>query len=334
MTTAVTAPAPAAAASSSATATASAPSVTKAVEHKPSKFAGTRLYYGHGISALTLDKAAQPYYNPTWYQHLDLWGEYHVNELITFRTLFGLGQEFTLSDDTTYINEVTASDWSIEGGAEGVKLPFGGVKLSTTLRVVLPTSKGSQAATRLFTLGPSLTLAKKFDVAGGLMVAYAGRFNWRFHRATTGETVSPSIVSCGVQKTDACQDFFNTGVRNAWGDAFHGPRVVWTPNEKVYAVLFFYFSDSFLYAPSAVTGPAAASTQLDTSTDPGFRASNRFGGFLGWDFTKGYGLSLGFDTSSGQLGTDGRYRNPFFNQFTQLSLDLTVDVDEALSRIL
>jgi hypothetical protein len=157
----------------------------------------------------------------------------------------------------------------------------------------------------------------------------------RFNRSTTGEPNLNPLVACRAQISDVCDSLVQTGVRNAWSDVFHGARVVWTPNEKVYAVAFFYLTDQFLYRPTPVTGDAAGSTALAAQGEgTSWRAQNRFGGFVGWDFTKGYGLSIGYDTTAPQLDPGSNYYNPFFNQFTQLSLDLSIDIDEALGRIL
>ncbi len=314
-----------------ATATATATKEVKA----PHPWAGTRLYYGFGSTPYTFYKGSQPHWNPTVFHHLDLWGEWHFNKLLMARVLGGVSQEFTQSDDTSRLYETVLSDFSVDSGVEGYALPWVGLKGSLTGRVVLPFSKTSLAATRLFTLGVGAGLTKKFEIGGGLIVGYAARFSWRFHRATTGEPQQNPNMGCRAQTSEVCDNLMQTGARNAWGDLFQGPRVVWTPNEKIYVVAFYYVSNQFLYRATPVTGELAASTGLQQQgQDSGYRSQNRIGGFVGWDFIKGLGVSLGYDTASPQLGLNGQYQFPLFNQYSQLSLDLTVDIDEALSHVL
>lgn len=300
----------------------------KTAEKKPAPWRGSVIYYGHGITALTLDKAAEPLYNPTYSHHLDLWGEWHFSDHVFSRMLFSLGQEFTQSDDTTRDREIVASDLSLETGINDIALPVGGIKLASTARLTLPTSKASLAQTRLFTLGPTLALSRKFALMQGLLLVYYGRFDFRFHRYTTAETDAPELVACGLSKVDICQDYFNTGTRNAWGALVHGPRVIFSPTERLTFIGYYQFVDQFLYAPAKAEPSQLPETVTASSVgDPGARYANSFGLIASYELTKVLGLSLGTSTYSAQLAPDGTYRQPFFNRNTTLSLDVVIDID-------
>lgn len=303
---------------------AAASSVAKAKKEVP--WRGSLLYYGHGISALTLNKSAEPWYNPNYSHHLDFWLEWHWTDKLFTRATYSLGQEFTQGDDTNSLYEIVGSDLNFDTGLGGLELPAG-FKAGAMVRLSLPTSKASQAQTRLFGLGPVGILSRKFNVAGGINVIYLASFNWRFHRSTTAENNSPELVACGLSKVDACQDYFNTGMLNAWGALGHGPRVLWTPTEKLMFIGYFSMSDSFLYRLSPAQAQFAGSTQLTNENTAGVRYSNAFGLIANYEVTKQVGLSLSVATAGGQLAPDSTYRNPFFNRYSTFSLDAVIDIE-------
>ena len=124
---------------------------------------GTSVNYSHNLGVMTLAPGAEPFYNPTWSQRLGLMPEWHFGDLITLRGRFFLSQEFTESDSTRYRNEVELSDVWLDTVWSGVTEKNSRIRLGADLRVTLPTSKVSQAQTRILTLGPGVNVSQMRD---------------------------------------------------------------------------------------------------------------------------------------------------------------------------
>jgi hypothetical protein len=295
---------------------------------------GSLVYYGHSVSALTLNRAAEPWYNPSYDHRLDLWGEWHFNKTWFTRLFFSLGQELTVSDDYNNAHEVVASDLLLEAGATELPLPLG-LKATTTARLTLPASKTSAAQTRLFALGPSAGLSRKFEVAAGLTLTYGARFDFRFNRFTTAQNHGPRLEICSNVNTEACLNNADTGTRNAWGVLAHGPRLFFNPTEKLTLVSYFQFFNQFLYRLAPGETPLPREVNLAAEADPGVRFGNTFGLIASYAITKPLSVSVGVITGGPggvpQLGTDSRLRNPFFNRYTTFSLDAVIDVEAVIA---
>lgn len=292
---------------------------------------GTSVNYSHNLGVMTLAPAADPFYNPTWSHRLGLFPEWHFGDAVALRGRFFLSQEFTDSDSTRYRNEVELSDVWLDTAWSGFTEKHSRIHLGADLRVTLPTSKASQAQTRLFTLGPSLNLSRRFDVLSGLTLIYSGRFTWRFNRLATRQNQGATIAACGDVRALECIDFVNTGVRNPQFDVLHGPIVSFAPHPKVDVSASFLMQRAWLPALAAAPASVAGSTQLDVGTDVATRDLMIFSLSVSYQAFRAVGFSLGAWTFSNQLGEDGRYQFPLFNRNTTLYLDATFDLEGAVA---
>jgi hypothetical protein len=291
---------------------------------------GTSVNYSHNLGVMTLAPAAEPFYNPTWSQRLGLFPEWHFGDLITLRGRFFLSQEFTESDSTRYRNEVELSDVWLDTVWSGFTEKNSRIHLGADLRVTLPTSKVSQAQTRILTLGPSLNVSRRFDVLSGLTLIYTGRFTWRANRFATRQNEGPK--SCGDTRALECADFIlNSGVRNVQFDLLHGPVVSFAPHPKVDVSASFLMQRGWLPALAAAPAELAGSTELAAGTGVATRDLMIFSLSVSYQAFKAVGFSLGAWTFSNQLGEDGRYQFPLFNRNTTLYLDATFDLEGAVS---
>ncbi len=298
-----------------------------APDSTPAPWRGSAVSYGHWMTATTLVKSAEPYWNPTYVHHLDLAPEWHVGEHLVFRGAFSISQELTLSDNTSYVREFELSDLSLSGGVTGFKEPTTGIGISGDLKVTLPTSKVSLAQTRVMAVGPGVTLSRKFDVLSGLTISYSGRFTYRFNRFTTGELESPRIASCGDPRGEACATLIGGTSRNVNFDLFHGPRVTFSPHPIVSIYTAFNLSHQWLYPFSNVAGISVP------TTDTTVRNFNRFELGVSVQVLKPLALSLTGDTFGAQTGTNGLYQQPFFNRFTTISLDAAIDIEALVASL-
>lgn len=294
---------------------------------------GASVSYSHNLGVMTLAPAADPFYNPTWSHRLGLFPEWHFGNVVTLRGRFFLSQEFTDSDWTRYRNEVELSDVWLDTVWSGFTEKHSRVHLGADLRVTLPTSKTSQAQSRLFTLGPSLNVSRRFDVLSGLTLIYSARFTWRANQFATRQNQGPTISACGDTRALECLDFINTGVRNPTFDVLHGPVVAFSPHRKVDVTASFLMQRAWLPALAAAPAALMGSTQLDVGTDVATRDLMIFSLSVSYQAFKAVGFSAGAWTFSNQLGENGRYQFPLFNRNTTLFLDATFDLEGAVSSI-
>lgn len=292
---------------------------------------GTSVNYSHNLGVMTLAPAAEPFYNPTWSHRLGLFPEWHFGTQFTLRGRFFLSQEFTESDWTRYRNEVELSDVWLDGVWSGFTEKHSRIHLGADLRVTVPTSKPSQAQSRILTLGPSLNVSRRFDVLSGLTLIYTARFTYRFNRFATRQNQGSTSSACGDSRALECIDIINTGVRNPQFDVLHGPVVSFAPHSKVDVSASFLMQRAWLPALAAAPVELAGSTQLGVGTDVATRDLMIFSLSVSYQAFKAVGFSLGAWTFSNQLGEDGRYQFPLFNRNTTLYLDATFDLEGAVS---
>lgn len=290
-------------------------------------FHGTSVSYGHQLTA----------YNPTpevvaWSQRIGLMPEFHFTKQLFVRSRLYLSQELTLSDSTTRPHEIELSDLWLDGVWTGWKESLTGIRIAGDLRATFPTSKPSQAASRLFTLGPSVNLSRNFNVLAGLSLIYSGRFTWRFNRFATRQNAGGLITNCsGLGLPEACVNTA-TGMRNVQADLLHGPTVSFSPHERLNVSGTFLFQHAFLSPLSSVPAefqniPELQTTRANDDTRQ-FVAFSLGVTYSPWDVVS---FTLGAFTFSGQLDTEGKYVFPLFNRNTVVSLDATFDIEAAVS---
>lgn len=299
-------------------------------------FAGSSLSYSHSASAFTFAPGAEPYYNPTWSHRLGILPQARIGPQFVVRGRIFLSQEFTLSDYTQYRHEVEVSDASIDLGLVGVTEPFTRIHVGGDVRIGFPISKISQAQTRVLTTGLGVVLSRPFEVLAGLRLAYIGRYNYRFHRYTTGQLQGASIAACGDPRQPECAEFITTGARNAHSDLTHGPSISFSPHERVSINTSFIMSHLWLYPLNATPPELQGSTQLDDPANPDnpLRQFTNFDLGVSVTLTRPLTLTLGASTFSPWWDTTGTRYFPLFNRNTTLYLDLSVDVEAAISSFL
>lgn len=299
---------------------------------EPSKtpYRGTSVSYGHSVSVYNYTDSV------TQYTHrLGLMPEWHFTDAFAVRSRFYLTQELTPSDSTKYPYEVELSDLWLDAVWGGWREKNSGIRVGADLRATFPTSKQSQAASRLFTLGPSANLSRTFPVLSGLTLVYSARFTWRFNRFSTRQNQGGRITNCIANAPnieggliDACSNT-NTGNTNVQFDVLHGPTVVFNPHEKVNISASLFMQRGWVPALAAgeVSGVPFEAVPAQTRDFIGFS----FGvSYQPWDVV---GFTLGAFTFANQLDTTGQYIFPLFNRNTAASLDATFDLEAIVSSV-
>ncbi|MBI3183256.1 MAG: hypothetical protein HYZ28_14050 [Myxococcales bacterium] len=291
---------------------------------------GSVATYGHAATALSLSKSAEPFYNPFYGHRLELQPEWHFGQQLFLRGKLELSQELTLSDETTYRHEVVWSDLAVEVGAEGVDDPWLGVRAAGTLRLTAPLSKVSAAQTKLFSLGPGISLTRKFPVRSGLTARLESRLTQSFHRFTTTQFSAPTIAACGDLRDQSCGELAHSGARNVRSELGAAATVSFEPIEKLSATARFQLSQGWLYPLAEVRLNGAEN--LPTTGEVGLRHTWGLVLEASYQLLPYLTASLGSSTIAPQLAPDGTRRTPFFNRYTTLYLDLGLDFEAVLSR--
>lgn len=296
-------------------------------------YRGTAISYSHSASVFTFSPTAEPHYNPTWGHRLMFLPEWHFGDVAAVRGRFSLYQEFTESDSTNTLREVEVSDVWLDGVWTGWKEKVTGLHVAADVRVTLPTSKVSQLQSRLFTLGPSVSLSRTFNVLKGLTLSYAARFTYRFNRYTTLQNQGPTLPACGDARAPECQDFINTGGRASVADILHGPTVSFTPHDKFNVAASFLMMRGWLpaLAPLPAEVVALKSTQLDANAAVTTRDFTAFWVAATYTPHPFVSVSLTSYSFSPQLTADSQYYFPLFNRNTSLYLDATFDLEGFVS---
>jgi hypothetical protein len=292
-------------------------------------FRGSTIWYTHSLSVLSFDPAAEPTYDPVWTHRISLRPYWQFSKHFHAAARFDLTQELTNADDTTYEYQVLASDLALEVGGTWSE-PRTGIEFAPALRVGLPTSLASQAATMWFSIAPTLNVSRTFPVLQGLTVSLLGRWSKFFNTYTT-PTFDGTIIPCGDPRAPSCDQFVQSGTRSASWVIATGPTLslAITDRWSVDLLVWFFYSQLYPLSPATVT---ISGQTLNLGAGDG--VNQRYTVLAAIDATyrigRGVSISLGAFTYSGEPGPDGAFRDPFVNRYTTLSLDLIVDVVTAI----
>ncbi len=303
----------------------SAPAVV-VPELPPAPYRGSTLAYRNTVSAIAFNPAAEPTYNPFYAMQLSLQPRYWFNKKIYARGSFDVLSEITQSDSTN--DRFVIGDLGLAAGADGFySIPVVGVDVSAELSLSLPTSKSTQASTRVLSTSASWVLARKFF--GALGLTYAGNVDKYWNRATTGSPTGYLVGVCDLGTNTGCVDrLINTGRRNADWALTNGLSASFKANKWLSFSLGVGVSTVFLYGLPEVEAislrikdPASARFLMQTSAGVSVKPTD--------ELTVGFALRSAY----AQLAPDGSYRVPLFNRFTQLSVELGLNIASLVARI-
>ena len=335
----VVASAPAAEASAAVVAPAAVPAVTAevapAAKAKANPWKGTFVGYEHVFSAVSLDKASGQTWNPYYAHSFTLQPVWRFHDYVGLRLRLDVEQELTDADETVRRYEWMWSDLNVEVNAgKGYTEKVTGININGNLRLGLPVSKISRARTMFLALSPSLTISRKFPVLKGLTIAYSGRFTYQFHQSTTAQYDGTSL-SCGDPDSAECERFTNTGIRNAQTVLVHGPSIRLDILDNLSFSVSYSLRRSGLYElDDYEVYDSASGIHLGTlssgENDIDARYGQAFSAELAWAPIDMVGLALGFITVYSDLRQNGSYQTPLFNQFTNIYLNLSLDIDSVV----
>lgn len=286
-----------------------------------SPWRGSALSYEHVVSTISLDKGAELTYNPYYAHSLAIAPRYYLRDDLYVAALWTVEQELTDSDWTTRKHEPIWSDLMLDLGWSGFAEPTTGIRLSGSLRLALPLSKLSQAQTQILSVAPTVRLSRTFPILNGLTVGWNTRYTQRFHEETSGRSEESGIVGC----TRECDALRNLGLINAWGDISTGPSVFLMVTDRLSFSGDMRWGKSWIYDSAETIDPITGEV-IQGRSDLSGRYSTLFLLSAGYELMDELTLSGGVVTASPQLKPDSTRRSPFFNRFTQVFVDLQVNL--------
>ena len=308
---------------------------TKQDEAAANPWRGSAIAYDHTFTSLSLSKSAVPDYNPYYAHTLSLAPVWNFGSGFVAKGTFALEQELTTSDEYERAHEVVASDVGLDLGYTGWQESQTGITVAGSVRFTLPTSKKSAAEQLYFNLSPGVTLTRKFDVLGGLVVAYQGRFGYNFRETATMQYDGPRVV--GTEGSEDSDRFEDTGRPTAEWTVVHGPMVTLLITEKLNATAFYSFSKARLYSLSDIRledlSPGTVLTgdpnEIIAEGDLGtrWRHLEWFGLQAAYQLNDAVGVVAAVNTAAPQQRPNSEDYSRFFNRHTAFSLGVNVDVD-------
>lgn len=297
---------------------------------------GSMLVYENSFSALSLDKAADPEFNPYYAMSLDMRPRWYLRDDLSVRGRLVLDLELTDSDSTDTAQELTISDltFDLAYAPSFFKIPVIDVKGSASLRVYLPTSIASRARTMVMALSPAIGLMRPFKLRseGKAFSTLTARYGFRtvkyMHKWATASAPADRL-GCSPTRPECVQ----SGRRNRnW-------RFINTFGLDLQILPKLSFSGTFMLINDikhgldaqtldTLAGPiAVGESQIDhtaavwTVFDVTYQA-------LEWMH-----LSLGTSTYHPARTLESNVRGPFLNRYTNIYFDIAIPIDKFIDRV-
>lgn len=296
--------------------------VTKA-EVRKQPWRGSAFTYGNAFTLISLDQSYQLTYNPIYYMSFRFLPQWWFSDVWYVRAILAVNREFTEHDETTFQNEAWLEDLVLVGGGHRIyTIPKAKIDLSAGVSLIFPTSKASQAASLIMSIGFQGEISRTFKVLKGLTIGGRLRATPNIHRYTTRQRESPLVSGCSPSEGN-CGSFLNMGLRNA------KVRLTTGVNFSLAFLDWMGFAMEIGWLVDWLHPASGGEDQISyVPQEPQDRRYySYFQASLFFMATKALGISLDWMTLGPQLAPDSSYYNPLFNRFTTLSLNLTLKVD-------
>jgi hypothetical protein len=297
---------------------------------KPSPFRNSYIVYENTFSAYTLNKDAQLTYNPYYAMSYSFRPRYYIYKGLWVGLRWDLEQELTNADDTTKKRQVIWSDVLLDLAWTAVyTIPAVDILITPKIRIELPASLASQAKTLYLALGPGFDLTKIFDVWGGITLQYSFRYTKYFNQYTSTLSEEP-LLEC--PEKGPCQ-YDVIGPQNPSHRFLNDFILEVRPIPKFYIAATVEVRNYLTYkVPEAEVDTLTGSVTLPSS-------GKRHQGLMWYVFDIGYDIlpyltvSVGTSTYNPMLNPESEYYPPFFNRYTNLYLDIALDMDGMINAI-
>jgi len=301
------------------------------------------IVYKNQFSAISLDKSAEPQYNPYYINSFSFLPRYYIKDDLSLRLRLDLEIELTTADDTDYAHEWVVSDLSLEFNyaPSVLKIPLLDVAVNPSLRLYFPTSKASQARSMIMALGPGLAFRRQFALLKGnwlssIGLSYSFRAVKYFNEYTTRVLSDPDAISMG-HANPSRSDFYSDPRRNTDWRFYNGFNLLLQVHEKVSFSASLFLINDLLYGLSELDMEDYVNVVGLDKTIPASDVNSKMALWsvfdISYDALDWLWLSIGVSTFHPQQAPDSTNYDPFFNRFTQVYFDITLPVDRVISKV-
>jgi hypothetical protein len=295
---------------------------------EPVPWRGSLMLYRNTASAISLDKSAEPTYNPYFAMTLQLSPRWWFGKYVGLFADADVTRELTDADDTTRAGEWWFGDVRAGVAGRAPTVPVLGLDVAGKLSLIAPTSKISHARTMILGIRPELSLSRTFPLLSGLTVAYAVQGTRYLHEYTTSQREVPLIPGC-ASGLGGCDRFVNLGLRNpewrlANAVALSMDFFPWLGLSADFAVVV-----DWLYAQKEVADRVSFEPQEGTDQ----RFVMAYSVEVYGKPMPSLGLALGMSTVNPQLKPDSTLQDPFVNRYTTLYFDVRFHIDGFIAQL-
>lgn len=289
-----------------------------------SPWRGSTVSVSNAVSLNTIDRDAQLTYNPFYSVNTAANMRYWVSDQVNLRLGLGFSREITNNDFTTRRDEFVLNDTTFGVGAMLWNIPVVNVLAIGAFDLRFPTGPFSQAQTLYVAAQPRVILYKQFKPLGFNLTFVTG-FNRMFNEFTTASSESP-YLNCPALAAGC--DPTNTGVRNAKLRLINAFAMGIFPRPWLGASASATVIHDYLYAKSAdEVDTFVAQEEQNTRT---LMAYNMEAFVLPHQSIT---LAVGASTFGPQRAPDSSNYAPFINRFTNLVVDVRINVAAAIALV-
>ena len=289
------------------------------------KFAGSSLTVRHVTNARGLDASADLTWNPYAAAIMSLTPVYALPGKLSLSANWDLETEYTQRD--AELNRFSYGDPTLtlaHGSLFDHKAT--GLKLSGSTTVRAGVSEGSRAQSRYGGVTLGLGLKRTFNWQKGASLSWGLSATAYGHGATHGRASQSLYSRCSgevalVSLAGSCAQelVINSGSANAYGalssSLTAGVKLPYSLSARLRlgGAWLGTYAQTLTDERISYSGPEGTSMRALLVSDLRLSAAPM----------KRLGLALGMQTTHPQIGTDGRYRTPFVNRYSNLYFDLT-----------
>jgi hypothetical protein len=302
-------------------------------------FRNTVLIYENIFSVAQLDRGYQQTYNPYYAMSLSLQPRWYFTDELSIRLRFDIEGELTDADDTSNYHETRVSDLYLDLVYNPIyTIPRLDLGIGLGLRALFPTSLESQAESRYVGLSPDLRLARVFDVLDGLTISYQFRYTKYLNRYTTMQRDTNPYECTGddpgcMANWQLGDPARSHGFSNWIQLDLEFLSEQWRPMTFSVSVIFLNYL-TYEVPEAEVELMGGQTVSVDHIEDPVNHVAFIWYTFeLGLDITDYLSVAIGASTYNPQLAADSTYREPFFNRYTRIYVDLSLDVERVVAAI-
>lgn len=303
-------------------------------------FHGTTLIYENIFNAYQLNRGNDLTYNPYYAMSLSARARWYFTDPLSLRLRFDLEAELTDADDTTDFQETRVSDLFVDLVYNPIyTIPAIDVDIGLGVRAAFPTSLQSQAETRYLALGVDLRLTRTFDVLDGLVIGYIFRYTKYLNRYTTLQRETNPYPPSRPDADGAAFANHQLGDPAQSHGFLNDILIALSFAERVKPMsisLNLSFLNSLTYrVPEAMVETMGGhQVPVEHIDDPqNHRALIWFILDYTIELTPYLALSVGASTLWPQLAPDSTYRTPLFNRYTNVYLDLALDIERLVAAV-